>query len=207
MTGMLTVSSETGDVPTDQDLARVSGEVGRILVEAIIAAPAAPNFFAQVATQMVQLSESVNTGYPPILRGVFVRRAILSLEGATSPHALAALPKAAMAAAVAQLALPGTRYGLAQPLLVQAPTQPRHFAITAGGSGGALIQPPNAMEAAQAFVDNLFRNGRIDDQGLTAQTAQLVHGRRRLRTHQLKAEPAGVRLERRLFNCGLCHGF
>lgn len=204
MAGMLTASSANANVPTDQDLARVSGEIGKILVEAIVAAPVAPNFFAQVATHMVQASKAVNAGYPGVLRGVFVRRAILSLEAATSPHAIAALPAAAMTAAPAQLALPGVRYGLAQPLLVQAPAQPHHFAITAGAPNGSSIQPPNAMEAARAFVDDLFRNGRIDDQSLVAKTVQLVHGKRRLRTHQLKAEAAGVRLERRLFNCGLC---
>jgi hypothetical protein len=206
MSGMLTATSANANAPTDQDLARVSSEIGRILIEAVVAAPVAPNFFAQVATQMVQVSEAVNADYPGVLRGVFVRRAILSLEAATNLHALAALPAVAMAAAPAQLALPGAPYGLAQPLLVQAPAQPHHFAITAGAPDGSSMQPPNAMEAARAFVDDLFRNGRIDDQGIIPKTAQLVHGSRRLRTHQLKAETAGVRLERQLFDCGLCHG-
>jgi len=206
MAGMLTASSANAGAPTELDLARVSSEIGRILIEAVIAAPVAPNFFAQVATQMVQVSEAVNADYPGVLRGAFVRRAILSLEAATNPHALTALPVAVVAAAPAQLALPGARYGLAQPLLVQAPAQPHHFAVTAGAPNGSSIQPPNAMEAARAFVDDLFRNGRIDDQNLTAKTAQLVHGPRRLRTHRLKAEAAGIRLERRLFDCGLCKG-
>jgi len=203
MAGMLTASS--ANAPTEQDLARVSGEIGRILIKAIVAAPVAPNFFAQVAVHMVR-SEAENADYPGVLRGVFVGRAILSLESAITPHALAALPAAAMTAAPAQLALPGARYGLAQPLLVQGPAQPRHFAITAGAPNGSSIQPPNAVEAARGFVDDLFRNGRIDDQGLIPQAARLTHGPRRLRTHQLKAETAGVRLERRLFDCGLCHG-
>jgi hypothetical protein len=206
MAGMLTASSADADAPTELDLLRISSEIGRILIEAIVAAPVAPNFFAQVATQMVQVSETVNADYPGVLRGVFVRRSILSLESATNSHALAALPVAAVAPAPAQLALPGARYGLAQPLMVQAPAQPHHFAIAAGAPNGSSIQPPNAVEAARAFVDDLFRNGRIDDQNLTAKTAKLVHGPRRLRTHRLKAEVAGVWLERRLFDCGLCHG-
>ncbi len=205
MAGMLTASSANANAPTDQDLTRVSGEIGKILIEAIVAAPVAPNFFTQVATQMVQVSEAVNAGYPGVLRAVFVRRAILSLEAVTTSHALAAFP-AITAATPAQLSLPGIRYGLAQPLLVQAPAQPHHFAVTAGAPNGSSIQPPNAMEAARAFVDDLFRNGRIDDQSLVAGTAQLIHGHRRLRTHQLKAEAAGIRLKRRLFDCGLCCG-
>jgi hypothetical protein len=204
MAGMLAASSADPNAPTDQDLMRVSGEAGKILIQAIVAAPVAPNFFAQVATHMVQVSEAVNANYPAVLRGVFVRRAILSLEAATTLHALAALPAVPMAPP-AQLALPAARYGLAQPLLVQAPAQPHHFAVTSGAPNGSAIQPPNALEAARAFVDDLFRNGRVDDQGLVAPTARLVHGPRRLRTHQLKAEAAGVRLKRRLFDCGLCH--
>jgi hypothetical protein len=206
MAGMLAASSADPNVPTDQDLARVSGEMGKILIDAVVAAPAAPNFFSQVATQMVQVSQAVHADYPGVLRGVFVRRAILSLESATNLHAFAALPAAAVAAAPARLALPGARYGLTQPLMVQAPAQPHHFAVTAGAPNGSSLQPPNAVEAARAFVDDLFQNGRIDDQNLIAKTAQLVHRQRRLRTHQLKAEAAGVRLERRLFDCGLCHG-
>jgi hypothetical protein len=207
MAGMLSASAANANQPTDQELARVSGEIGKILVEAIGAAPVAPNFYAQVATQMVLASEAVNAAYPGVMRGVFVRRAILSLEAAATPHALAAPPTAAAAAATpTQIALPGARYGLAQPLLVQAPAQPHHFAVTAGAPNGSAIQPPNAMEAARAFVDDLFRNGRIDDQSLVAKTAQLAHGPRRLRTHQLKAETGGIRMERRLFDCGLCCG-
>jgi hypothetical protein len=206
MAGMLATSSPDPNAPTDQDLARVSGEIGKILVDAVVAAPAAPNFFSQVATQMVQASQAVNDEYPGVLRGVFVRRAILSLESATSLHALAALPVVAAAAAPAHLALPGARYGLTQPLMVQAPAQPRHFAVTSAAPNGSSVQPPNAMEAARAFVDDLFQNGRVDDQNLIAKTARLVHGKRRLRTHRLKAEAAGVRLERVLFDCGICHG-
>ena len=207
MAGMLTISATDANSPTEQDLQKVSREIGQILVESVVAAPVTPNFYAQVATQMVRASEAVNADYPSVVRGVFVRRAILSLKSVTNPHALAALPAAGMAAAApAQMALPGTRYGLAQPLLVQAPAQPHHFAVTAGAPNGGSVQPPNAMESARSFVDDLFRNGRIDDQAMVAKSTQLMHGRRRLRTHQLKAEAGGIRLERRLFDCGLCHG-
>jgi hypothetical protein len=213
LAGMLTASAADAKKPTEQELARVSTEVGKILIDAVVAAHVAPNFFAQVAAQMVQVSEAVNADYPAVLRAVFVHRSILSLESVTSiaaappmRFAAAATPAAAApaAAAPAQLALPGTRYGLTQPLLVQAPAQPRHFAITSGAPSGSSLQPPNALEAATAFVDDLFRNGRVDDQGLPATNARLVHTRRRLRTHRLKAEAAGVRLERQLFDCGFC---
>ncbi|PPQ27879.1 hypothetical protein CCS01_26075 [Rhodopila globiformis] len=204
LAGMLTASAADAKKPTEQELARVSTETGKIVIDAVVAAHVAPNFFAQVAAQMVQVSGAVNAAYPPVLRGVFVRRSILSLESVTSMAATALMPVAAVAAPAAQLALPGTRYGLAQPLLVQAPAQPRHFAITSGAPNGSSVQPPNALEAATAFVDDLFRNGRVDDQGLPASNARLVHTRRRLRTHRLKAEAAGVRLERQLFDCGFC---
>jgi hypothetical protein len=40
MAGMLAASSANPNAPTDQDLARVSGEIGKILIDAIVAAPA-----------------------------------------------------------------------------------------------------------------------------------------------------------------------
>ena len=203
LAGILSASSPNPNAPTADDLARVSVEMGHILVQAIVAAPAAPNFYAQVASQMVRVSETTNANYPSVLRGVFVRRGILSLDAASNLQALAALPAPAAAPTQSLLALPGARYGLALPLLVQAPAQPHHFAITSGAPSGNPIQPRNATEAARAFVDDLFRNGHIDDQGLVAPTARLTHSRRRLRTHRLKAEAAGIRLERLLFDCGI----
>ena len=205
MAGMLAVSSADPNAPADQDLARISGEIGQILIQAIVAAPVAPNFFAQVASQMVRVSEAVNPEYPAVLRGVFVRRAILcrrppsrcihSPRCPSRPWRRRQLKWRYRAPATASLS---RSWG-------QAPVQPHHFTITSGAPNGNSIQPPNATEAARAFVDDLFRNGRVDDQGLVAPTARLAPGRRHL-THRLKAEAAGVRLERRLFDCGLCHG-
>jgi hypothetical protein len=204
LAGMLSASSPNPNSPTGDDLARVSVEMGHILVQAIRAAPVAPNFYAQVASQMVRVSETTNANYPPVLRGVFVRRGILSLDAASNLHALAALPALAAAPTQSLLGLPGTRYGLALPLLVQAPAQPHHFAIASSAPSGNPIQPRNATETARAFVDDLFRNGHIDDQGLVAATARSTHIRRRLRTHRLRAELGGIRLERVLFDCGFC---
>jgi hypothetical protein len=203
LAGILAASSRNPNAPSVDDLERVSVEMGRILVRAIVAAPVAPNFYAQVASQMVRISETINANYPAVLRGVFVRRGILSLDAASNLHALAALPALAAAAAPTQLALPAARYGLTLPLLVQAPAQPHHFAITSSAPSGNPIQPRNAMETAQAFVDDLFRNGRIDDQGLVASTARLTPSRR-LRTHRLESVAAGIRLQRMLFDCGIC---
>ena len=68
MAGMLTASSANPNAPTDQELSTVSAETGKILIQAIAAAPVAPNFFAQVATQMVQVSEAVNANYPAAIQ-------------------------------------------------------------------------------------------------------------------------------------------
>jgi hypothetical protein len=64
LAGILSASSPNPNAPTADDLARVSVEMGHILVQAIVAAPAAPNFYAQVASQMVRVSETTNANYP-----------------------------------------------------------------------------------------------------------------------------------------------
>ena len=68
MAGMLTASSANPKPRPIRNSSTVSAETGKILIQAIAAAPVAPNFFAQVATQMVQVSEAVNANYPAAIQ-------------------------------------------------------------------------------------------------------------------------------------------
>ncbi len=88
LAGMLTAKAANPSSPTEQELLTVSQEMGDILVAGARQAPVVSNFYAQVAAGMVQASASKNPGYPPILKGVFVRRSILSLHAATTVEAL-----------------------------------------------------------------------------------------------------------------------
>ena len=193
--------------PTEEELASVSNDLAGILVAAIKAAPVVSNWYSQVAAAMVQAAGAVSNKYPPILKGVFVRRSILSLQSASSLTALgpsvaafaARTPKEEQGA-LARAALPAAQYGLDMPLLVETPSHPRAFLATAAAADATPVEPANAVTAARAFVDDLFRRGRVDYGKVGRPEARLEHGRR-LRSHRLVEEAVGVRLERVLFDC------
>jgi hypothetical protein len=162
---------------------------------------------------MVQASAGKNPAYPPVLKGVFVRRSILSLHAATTVEALhlsvvaARIAPAAAAGpteALDTVALPAAHYGLDQPLLVETPSHPRQFFAASAAADASSIDPASSVTAARGFVDDLFRRGRVDYNGLGRPEARLEHGHR-LRTHELVDEAGAVRLRRRLFDCGMRH--
>jgi len=213
LAGMLAAKAANSASPTEQELLAVSQEMGDILVAGARQAPVVSNFYAQVAAAMVQASASKNPGYPPVLKGVFVRRSILSLQAATTVEALhqsvaaAAIAPAAAAGptgALDTVALPAAHYGLDQPLLVESPSHPRRLYAVSAAADASSVDPASSITAARAFVDDLFRRGRVDYNGIGRPEARLEHGHR-LRTHELVSEDGAVRLRRRLFDCGLQH--
>src|SRR6476469_5935828 len=117
---------------------------------------------------MVQVAGSFNSKYPAILKGVFVKRSILSLHTAVSVEALhrsiaaVAASTTKEAEPLADIALTSRHSGLARPLLVQAASPPRPFAAMASAPDANPIEPASAATAAQGFVDDLFRSGHVD---------------------------------------------
>ena len=213
LAGMLAAKAANAASPTEQELLAVSQDMGDILVAGARQAPVVSNFYAQVAAAMVQASASKNPGYPPVLKGVFVRRSILSLHAATTVEALhQSVAVAAIAPAAASgptealdtVALPAAHYGLDQPLLVESPSHPRHLYAVSAAADASSVDPASSITAARAFVDDLFRRGRVDYNGIGRPEARLEHGHR-LRTHELVRENGSIRLRRRLFDCGLQH--
>ena len=213
MGGLLNAKAASPGAPTQQELLTLSGEIADILIAGVTKAPVVANWYAQVAASMVTASAAVNAKYPAILKAVFVRRSILSLSSASNVQTLqtSIAPMAARAAAgrasepLVTLALPSADYGLDKPLLVEAASQARQFAASAAATlGNGSLEPASSSTAARAFVDDLFSRGRVDYGNLGRSEARLDHGAR-LRSHQLVDEANGIRLERRLFDCGLAH--
>lgn len=204
---LLAATAADPTTPTEQELASVANDLAGILVAGIKASPVVSNWYAQVAAAMVNAANPVNPAYPPILKGVFVRRSILSLQSATSLASFK--PSLAAFAAVAQkdmeplarAALSASQYGLDKPLLVETASHARPFLATAAAGDASPIEPASAMTAARAFVDDLFRRGRVDYAKVGRPEARLEHGRG-LRSHRLVEEASGIRLERVLFDCG-----
>jgi hypothetical protein len=206
---MLAASAANPSTPTPQELASVANDLAGILVDAIKQAPVVSSWYAQVAATMVQSAGAVNPAYPAVLKGVFVKRSILSLHSATTVESFRkslvsiAPSLGAKSEPLARIALPTAHYGLDRPLLVDTPSQPRPFLAMSAAGDASPIEPASAANAAQAFVDDLFRGGRVDYAGMGRPEARMVHGRRLL-SHRLVAEATSVRLERQLFDCGLC---
>ena len=203
---MLAAAAATPSAPTPQELLAVATDLAKMLVQAVQQAPVVPNWFAQVAAGMVQIAGSFEAKYPAILKGVFVKRSILSLHTATSVDVLhrsvtAIAPKEDEP--LAEIALTSRHYGLDRPLLVQAASQPRPFAAMAAAADASPIEPASAATAAQGFVDDLFRSGHVDYNGTGTPETRIAHGRG-LCTHRLVPRATGIRLERKLFNCGFC---
>jgi hypothetical protein len=194
--------------PTDGELLSTANDLAGILISAIKQAPVVANWYAQVAGNMVQVAGAVNKGYPAVLKGVFVRRSILSLQSATSVQSLQRSMVGVSAPdwsaePLAKVAIPASHYGLDQPLIVETASHARTFLATSAAPDASSIQPVNAVSAAQGFVDDLFNRGRVDYAGVGRPDAWIEHGHR-LRSHCLVTRANTIYLERMLFDCGLC---
>jgi hypothetical protein len=207
--GLLAVAASDPSHPTEQELLAVANDLAGILVTAIKQAPVVANWYAQIAGGMVQAAGTVNKDYPAVLKGVFVRRSILSLQSATSVQSLqksvagfATAPDWS-AEPLAKVAIPASHYGLDQPLVVETASHARTFLATSAAPDASQIHPANAVSAAQAFVDDLFNRGRVDYAGVGRPEARIEHGRR-ARTHRLVKRANSIYLERKFFDCGLC---
>lgn len=201
----LAATAQSPGAPTEQELLKVSGEMADILIAGVRNAAVVVDFFAQVASAMLAASASVNPAYPALLKAVFVRRSMLSLETAT-PVVRDTLTAAAAAGAVeeplAPLMIDASHYGLDRQLSVLSPTQKRRFNAAAAAASFGSLTPKSADVAARAFVEDLFQRGKVDyrDNGDPALRNEPPHT---LKTHSLVAVGTELRLQRRLCDCGL----
>jgi hypothetical protein len=204
---MLTASAQDPSAPTSQELLSVANDLAGLLVGAIKQAPVVPNWYSQVAAGVVQAAGSVNAKYPAVIKGVFVNRSILSLHSATTveavPRAMTAAAAVEQSEPLASITLTAQQYGLDRPLVVEAASHPRRFVATAAAGDAKPIEPVSSATAARSFVDDLFRNSYVDYGEFGSPETRIAHGRR-LQTHHLVAEGAAIRLQRTLFDCGLC---
>jgi hypothetical protein len=202
---MVAVKAKKGGSPTSDELANVASNLATILVGAVKVAPIATDWYSQVAAHMVIVAAGVDKAYPPILKATFVRRSILSL------HAVSTLPapKTTLSAGMmvplkdglSTIAIPAAHYGLSESILVESASQPRKFSLASAGPGSTSHETPSSASAAQAFVDDLFRRGRVDYGALKNEDTYLDQGSH-LKSHRLVRAAGAVRLERKLFDCG-----
>jgi hypothetical protein len=215
LAGMIQIDNPA---PTVQSLRRVTRDAGQLLIDAVRSAPVVPNYFSQVAAQMVAADEMrFGRKYRDVLKGAIVRHGILSLEAAAAIVG-PPVPVAPVAAAVGLIeivgagdganvlppvAVPATSFGLnAATILCEAPGEVGGYTVAAAAAldTGSLM-PPSHIDAARSFLEDLFRLGRVEVGEHGDPDAQISQPTVR-KTHTLQSTGAGPRLVRETFDCG-----
>jgi hypothetical protein len=212
LSGMLNIRSKN---PTQADLAAVASDFAQLLMDATTAAPVQPDYFAQVASHIIDADTARFAGkYRAALVATFVKRLIvpksavqaLASHKATGTAAAAARMEMAAPAEpqLHKVTLDGQEFGLREKnLVVVAPLEHKPFLSAAAGLVHRHTGPDTVQQAAHRFVKMLFARDRVDTDsgakklGVTASTP-----RDKLRkTHVLTKTKDGLKLTRRLFHC------
>ncbi|MCC7014846.1 MAG: hypothetical protein IT454_19950 [Planctomycetes bacterium] len=201
--------------PTDAILAQVSDDFAHLLVEAIRDAPIAPDYFAQVAEQLIAADQDVFSGrYGSAIESAFIRRGVLSIHG-VSPSAsqrraqvrgrsrrlgvsrarsIFGLTKLPM------LTIPGATFGLGETNLHVHVASEAPRILKATSAAAVTAAQPDAEMAARWFTERLLCRGRVDLGGVHA--THVAHPMHPHKTHSLDPDNGAVLLRRRTFDCG-----
>jgi hypothetical protein len=214
------IFSILGATPTEDNLLQASQDAGRLIVDAVVRAPVVPDYFSQLAAHMIEADSTRFAGkYHEVIKSAFVRRGILSLQSATrfppapaasfgkgaAPRrrAAAAMVAPKAAAVVSKVTLPGDAFGLdGKTLVVQAPVETKRLRASAAAPDMGSAPMPSVDHATRAFLEVLFRRGRVEFGGATVGASRTLHPGIRKKTHQLVERKEGLHLERRIFDCG-----
>jgi hypothetical protein len=208
-----------GELPTEDNLLQASHDAARLMVDAILAAPVVPDYFSQLAAHMVEADSTQFAGkYREVIKSAFVRRGILSLQSAmrfsppTLAAAAAAMPRpraaagslaAGAAAVVSKITIQGDAFGLdGKTLVVQAPVETKRLRASAAAPDMGSAPMPSVDHCTRAFLEVLFRRGRVEFGDADKGGPQTVHPQIRKKTHYLVERREGLHLERRFFDCG-----
>ncbi|HEY6425049.1 MAG TPA: hypothetical protein VIY28_17775 [Pseudonocardiaceae bacterium] len=190
-------------------LDQASADAGQLLVHAILEAPVVPGYYSQVAAHMIAADDALFNGrYGPALRSAFVRHGVLSPVAATSltseeiaPHrdAMAAAATPGVQPALPEIRISGEQYGITGSFTVQVPGQPARFRVAGAAPDIGSLEPGNGERVATSFVEDLFRQGRV--QVATAmRTAVALVDEQTVKTHEITEQNGAQRLIRRLFD-------
>jgi hypothetical protein len=213
LSGMLKILSKT---PTQANLATVSTDFARLLMDAIAAAPVQPDYFAQVASHIVDADAARFSGkYRSALTAIFVKRQIIPASAIRAQAIHKAQSRTAVAARLSMVSrpqtqsqkvmLPAQEFGLGnQNLVVVAPFERKPFLSVAAGLADRQTGPGNVEQATHHFVRMLFARNRVDTESGTKKIAVTDNtSRDKLRkTHVLTKTEDGLKLTRRFFHCG-----
>lgn len=198
------------NLPAVKNIVRATQDAGRLLVAGVLGAPVVPDYFSQVAAHMISAGESApfNGKYRDVLKSAFVRRGILSLQGAVtitsvqpdSPRRAALRLSARRDDQLPQATISGAAYGLTRAgLKVHTAEEPKRFAVTSSSLTLGPVEPRSAQNAAESFTEDLFQRGRVNAGSHTV--GGQVHSLS-MKTHVLVEEDGDLVLKRRTFECG-----
>ena len=203
--------------PTVQSIQKVSRNAGQLLIDAVGNAPVVPNYFSQVAAQVVIADDTrYKRKYRDVLKGAFIRHGVLSLEAAAAVSGRA-MPITAVAGILGDgtvaglnsstelfpVAIPVTSLGFSTAtLLCAAPGEGGGSTVAAAAAlDTGSLNPPSDTDAIKSFVEDLMRLGRIDVGGFGDSETQISQPGVR-KTHTVTATEAGPLLARETFDCG-----
>jgi hypothetical protein len=196
--------------PTTDDVLQATQDAAKILVGGILAAPVVPDYFSQVAANMITVGAAApfNGKYTTVIKSSFVRRGILSLQGAATVAEVsawrrrAALQGGAKQEELHRAAISAVGYGLTKgTLTVHGASQPKRMAVSAASLALGPLQPRAAQSAAESYTEDLFQRGHVDPGKYADPTAGLHHPGG-FHTHMVVDEGGELVLKRTKFDCG-----
>ena len=203
----------TRGVGTGVDLQATAMDAGKLLAAAIADAPVVPDYYSQIAAHMLEAGELApfNGKYRDVIKGGFVRRGILSLQGAVA--VLGSKPSRARTAAfkaasptrseLPKASITAGQYGLSDLVLkVYTAEEPKQYAITSSSVTLGPLEPRSPQNAAESFTEDLFQRGRVDIGEHGHKDAGLVNPYTH-KTHVVVRQDGDLVLKRRTFECGL----
>jgi hypothetical protein len=188
----------------------------QILLGGIANAAVVPDFYSQVAGNMVQFGDGppFNAKYHDVLKSAFVRRGILSLQAATTISKTKSQTRGMVAATemrakqpakLPKAAIPASHLGLNQSTLqVHVASEPRRLALTASSIALGPVEPRSSQNAAESYTEDLFQRGHVDV-GNYADPESGMSRAFSFKTHMVTEEAGQLVLKRITFNCGFGH--
>lgn len=196
--------------PSADTLHSVSLAMAKILIRAIKSARATPDFFAQVAAEMVKAADLMGeSAFAQAIRTAFVRRGILSLSTAAAIAADDAdtsksgkrSSRAAVATTPNIMAMPADELGMSGAhVLIECPNEPQPGEARSAALTGFESEPRDAATSGAQFAAQLMRRGRIDT--CDHKGCAVSHPRTR-KTHEFAEQDGVPKIVRRFFDCGL----
>ena len=186
--------------------ARGDPQVATLLIAALRTAANVPGFFSQLAAEMLTVANArFGAGHAAALRDAFITRRILpdtafKLSNLSLSSSHLARIKPPQPASDGRLVIDHVAYGLPRPLIAFASDIPATYQVASTATRYAAA-PPSREQAANSFVEDLFRRGKVDLRIVLGVDTRMARPTARY-THYLLDSSDGLELRRRFFDCG-----